>query len=55
MLAVFSAPAPQRSRQASPERVGEYRQTQLFYRALSKSVKPRHRSAGIFTDKTPSG
>jgi hypothetical protein len=39
VLAVFSAPALQQPEQASPERVGEYRQTQPFYRALWKSVK----------------
>jgi len=38
MLAVFSATALRQPRQASPERVGEYRQTQPFYRALWKSV-----------------
>jgi hypothetical protein len=38
MLAVFSAPALEQPEQASPERVGEYRQTQPFYRALGKSV-----------------
>src|SRR5215472_9991818 len=34
-----SAPALQQPRQASPERVGEYSQTCLFYRALWKVVK----------------
>src|SRR5579872_1100319 len=34
-----SATALQQPRQASPERVGEYSQTQLFYRALWKWVK----------------
>jgi hypothetical protein len=38
LLAVFSAPALEQPEQASPERIGEYRQTQPFYRALWKSV-----------------
>src|SRR5579885_29233 len=36
-----SATALQQPRQASPERVGEYSQTQVFYRALWKSVKQK--------------
>ncbi len=35
-----STPALQQPRQASPERVGEYSQTSLFYRGVWKSVKP---------------
>src|ERR1700751_2790822 len=34
-----SPPTLQQPKQASPERVGEYSQTPLFYRALWKSVK----------------
>jgi len=58
VLAVFSASALQQPRQASPERVGEYSQTRLFYRALWKSVKRNgdslnhgHGLTRIFTDK----
>jgi len=40
MLAVFPATASNRKRGAVPERVRQYRQTQLVYRALWKSVKP---------------
>jgi len=35
------ATAHRQPRQASPERVGEYRQTRLFYRAPRRSVKRR--------------
>jgi hypothetical protein len=35
-----SAQALQQPRQASPERVGEYSQTRLFYRGVQKSVNP---------------
>jgi hypothetical protein len=39
MLAVFLATASDRKRGAAPERFRKYRQTQLVYRALLKSVK----------------
>jgi hypothetical protein len=39
LLAVFPPRRFGSQRQASPERVGEYRQTQLVYRAVEKSVK----------------
>lgn len=45
-----SAPALQQPRQASPERVGEYSQTELFYRGLRKMVNERllaHFGGGI--------
>jgi hypothetical protein len=39
LLAVFFRRGALAAGQASPERVGEYRQTQVFYRGLWKSVK----------------
>jgi hypothetical protein len=41
MLAVFPATATDRKRGAAPERFRKYRQTQLVYRVLWKSVKPK--------------
>src|SRR5215467_5297828 len=41
-----SATALQQPRQASPERVGEYSQTWLFYRAVWKSVNAKHCACG---------
>jgi hypothetical protein len=39
LLAVFPAAACDRKGGATPERARMYRQTQLFYRALWKTVK----------------